>query len=146
MQLRAGVAGDASSIRALLEVNNLPASDLARSSPQFIVACDEADRIVAAGALQPFGESALLRSVVVIPELRGAGLGQRLVRELERIARTAQLKKLGLLTLSAQRFFERQGYEVIPRQAMPRALQDSDEFRSLCPESAVCMVKSLVDV
>lgn len=83
---------------------------------------------MAAGALQPFGESALLRSVVVMPELRGT------------------VKKLGLLTLSAQRFFERQGYEVIARQAMPRALQDSDEFRSLCPESAVCMVKSLVDV
>jgi amino-acid N-acetyltransferase len=146
VQLRAGVAGDTSSIRALLEVNNLPASDLARSSPQFIVACDEADRIVAAGALQPFGESALLRSVVVISELRGTGLGQRLVHELERIARTAQVKKLGLLTLTAQRFFEQQGYEVIARQAMPRVLQDSDEFRSLCPESAVCMVKSLVDV
>ncbi len=115
MQLRAGAAGDVSGIRALLEAGNLPTGDLSRASPRFIVAVDGADRVVAAGALQCAGESALLRSVIVAPKLRGSGVGQRVVQELERIARTLQVKQLALLTLSARAFFERQGYRVIAR-------------------------------
>ncbi|MGP8035569.1 MAG: arsenic resistance N-acetyltransferase ArsN2 [Steroidobacteraceae bacterium] len=145
MQLRAGTAQDASSIRALLETGDLPTSDLARSSPQFVVACDNTNRIVAAGALQALGDSALLRSVVVTPALRGTGLGQRVVQELERMARATQVKQLALLTLTAKRFFERQGYRVISRQDVPEALQGTEEFQSLCPASATCMVKSLAE-
>lgn len=145
VQLRAGTARDVSGIRALLETGDLPTSDLLTSSPQFIVACDGEDRIVAAGGLQAFGDSALLRSVVVAPELRGTGLGQRVVRELERIARANQVKELALLTLTATRFFERQGYRVIARQEVPEALQGTEEFQSLCPVSAICMAKSLAE-
>jgi amino-acid N-acetyltransferase len=116
------------------------------SAPQFVVACDGEDEIVAAGALQTVGESALLRSVVVAAELRGTGIGRSIVQELERIARAAQVKQLALLTLTARRFFECQGYRVIARQAVPEALQGTEEFRSLCPASAVCMAKSLADI
>src|SRR5882762_6666283 len=56
------------SIRVLLKDNGLPTSDLMSSKPQFIVAC-EGETVVAAGALQCFGASALLRSVAVAPEL-----------------------------------------------------------------------------
>lgn len=145
MRLRAGTARDASSIRGLLESGGLPTSDLSTSSPQFIVACDGEDEIVAAGALQTLGESALLRSVVVAAELRGTGLGRSVVQELERIARAAHVKQLTLLTLRAKHFFERQGYRVIPRQDVPEALQGTEEFQSLCPASAICMTKSLVE-
>jgi amino-acid N-acetyltransferase len=146
VQLRAGTARDAASIRALLESGGLPTSDLSMSSRQFVVACDGEGEIVAAGALQTLGESALLRSVVVAAELRGTGLGRSIVQELERIARAAQVKQLALLTLTARRFFERQGYRVIARQALPEALQGTEEFQSLCPASAVCMAKSLADL
>ena len=145
MQLRAGTAGDASSIRALLEAGDLPTSDLLTSSPQFVVVCDGEDRIVAAGGLQTFGNSALLRSVVVASELRGTGLGQRVVRELEQIARANQVNQLALLTLTAKRFFELQGYRVISRQDIPEALQGTKKFQSLCPTSAICMTKSLAE-
>lgn len=146
MQLRAATAGDASGIRALLESGGLPTSDLSRSSLQFVVACDGKGEIVAAGALQTFGEAALLRSVVVAEELRGTGLGRSIVKELERIARAAQVKQLGLLTVTAKPFFEHQGYRVIARQALPEALKSTQEFQSLCPASAVCMVRSLTDL
>lgn len=145
MQLRAGTARDVPGIRALLETGDLPTSDLLTSSPRFIVACDGEGKIVAAGGLQAFGDSALLRSVVVAPGLRGTGLGQRVVHELERMARAAQVKQLALLTLTAKRFFEGQGYRVISRQDIPEALQGTEEFQSLCPASAVCMVKSLAE-
>ena len=141
--LRTATAQDAPSIRMLLEADGLPTRDLETAAPHFVVACDDEGRILAAGALQPFAGSALLRSLVVVPEARGAGLGRRIVQDLERVARAAHVQELILLTQTAERFFTRQGFHVIDRQTAPQDVQQSEEFRSLCPSSAVCMAKSL---
>jgi amino-acid N-acetyltransferase len=141
-QLRAADTQDAGAIRALLEGGGLPTSDLAASEPEFIVAC-EADSVVATGALQWFGSTALLRSVAVATSRRGAGLGRIIVQELERTAKATGATRLILLTQTAQRFFEHQGYLAIERHEVPEDLQRSEEFRSLCPASAVCMAKTL---
>jgi amino-acid N-acetyltransferase len=141
-QLRAGADGDTASICALLERAGLPTDDLLTSNPQFVIAYDT-DRIVAVGALQPFGSRALLRSVAVAHDRRGTGLGRMVVRDLERVAALDRIEQLFLLTQTAQRFFEHQGYRVIDRQSVPRDVQGSAEFRSLCPASAVCMAKDL---
>jgi amino-acid N-acetyltransferase len=132
------------SVRALLEQGGLPTSDLGSSKPTFIVACD-GTQVVGAGALEPFGSAALLRSIVVTAELRGSGLGRSIVAELERIASAARIRKLVLLTQTAKRFFEHQGYCVIQRGEAPQEVQGSEEFRRLCPASATCMVKALPD-
>ena len=141
--LRTATAQDAPAIRALLEADGLPTSDLEAAMPHFVVACDAKGRILAAGALQPFADTALLRSVVVAREARGAGLGRRVVQDLERMARAAHVNELILLTQTAERFFTQQGFRVINRQDAPPGVQQSEEFRSLCPSSAVCMAKSL---
>jgi len=142
--LRTGTGRDASHIHALLERSGLPTSDLEVSQAQFIVLCEGA-RIVGAGALQRFGSIALLRSVAVESHLRGSGLGRMIVQELERRACASDVAQLVLLTQTATRFFEHQGYRVIDRQKVPQALQGSEEFRSLCPASATCMVKMLAE-
>jgi amino-acid N-acetyltransferase len=141
-QLRAGSEQDAASIRALLEGAGLPTDDLLTSKPQFIVAC-EGKAIVAAGALQLFGTCALLRSVVVASGLRGTGLGRIVVEDLERVARAAHITQLVLLTETAKEFFAHQGYRVLARREVPQDVQESEEFRSLCPTSATCMAKTL---
>lgn len=141
--LRTATAQDAPRIRSLLVADGLPTSDLETAAPHFVVACDAEGHILAAGALQLFGNTALLRSVVVAREARGAGLGRRVVQDLERVARKTQVQELFLLTQTAERFFANQGFQVINRQAAPQGVQQSEEFRSLCPSSAVCMAKSL---
>ena len=141
-RLRAGTSQDAASIRTLLESCGLPTSDLLSSNPQFIVACEEA-KIVAVGALQPFGSTALLRSVAVASDLRGTGLGRIIVQDLERSACAAGISRLVLLTESAKPFFQRLGYQVIERKEVPQQVQASEEFRSLCPASATCMARTL---
>ena len=118
-QLRIATSEDTESIRVLLENNGLPTSDLISSKPQFIVAC-EGEAIVAAGALQRFASTALLRSVAVAPHRRGTGLGRILVEDLERIARAARIKQLILLTETAKLFFEHQGYRLIERYEVPQ--------------------------
>jgi amino-acid N-acetyltransferase len=146
MKTGASSAGpnDLLAIRPLLERSGLPTSDLDSARPHFAL-IREHGRVVAAGALQHFGSSALLRSVVVAPDRRASGLGRAIVGELERMARAAHITQLVLLTQTATEFFARQGYRVIARNAAPQDVQGSEEFRSLCPGSATCMVKSLSD-
>lgn len=140
--LREATDRDSAAIRALLDANSLPTSDLEAARPRFVVACMD-QQVVGTGALQSFGSVALLRSIVVEPHLRGAGVGQSIVRELEHIARTNDIRQLILLTQTARSFFEAQGYAAIDRASAPPAVQESDEFRSLCPASALCMSKTL---
>jgi amino-acid N-acetyltransferase len=141
-ETRPALAKDMPTIRALLESADLPTSDLATARPQFVVAL-EGSQIVAGAALQRFGQSALLRSVVVVPELRGSGLGRLIVREVECTALAAGINQLILLTQTAKSFFEQQRYQVIDRKDAPADMQQSEAFRSLCPASATCMAKTL---
>lgn len=106
----AASADDLLEIRTLLESAGLPTSDLVSARPEF-VAIREEGSLVAAGALQRFGSSALVRSVVVSHDRRGMGLGGT----------------------------------AIERSAAPADMQQSEEFRSLCPSSARCMAKGLAD-
>ena len=135
-------AADLAAIRALLESSGLPTSDLDVAQPEFAVVREDG-AVVAAGALQLFGACALLRSVVVAPNRRGGGLGQAIVAELERLARARQVSQLILLTQTASGFFAGLGYRASERSAEPPQVQASEEFRSLCPSSAICMAKSL---
>ena len=143
-RLHTATPEDAASIRILLERAGLPTSDLISSKPEFIVAYEDAG-LIGAGALQRFETIALLRSVAVTSSRRGGGIGRLIVEELERRARAAHVTQLVLLTQTAQRFFEHQGYRAIERQSVPEALQASEEFRSLCPTSATCMSKTLAN-
>jgi amino-acid N-acetyltransferase len=135
-------AQDLNAIRVLLDRSGLPTSDLESAQPEFAVIRQDG-QIVAAGALQRFRAAALLRSVVVAPERRGTGLGRSVVSELERLAQAAEIERLVLLTQTAADFFARQGFRTIERSSAPEDIQASEEFRSLCPSSAICMAKDL---
>jgi amino-acid N-acetyltransferase len=143
-ELRAATESDIGEIRLLLEQAGLPTSDLTVARPQFTV-LREGGRIVAAGALQAFGSIALVRSVVVVGDRRLAGLGEMIVQALEQGARAARIGQLILLTQTATGFFARQGYRVMARIEVPEDVLGSEEFRSLCPASAICMIKILDD-
>ena len=139
---RAPTAAEAEIIRDLLERSGLPTGDLGTARPEFVVATRDGG-IVGIGALEHFGSAALLRSVAVEAQSRGSGVGRLIVEELERRARTANISELILLTLTAADFFGRLGYNTKERGAVPPAVRESAEFRSLCPASAVCMAKSI---
>jgi amino-acid N-acetyltransferase len=143
-ELRAATEEDLAAIRELLERAGLPTRDLATSKPRFSVLLEDG-HIVAAGALERFGSSALVRSVVVAGDRCGTGLGRIIVQELESVARAAGIRRLILLTQTAREFFAHQRYCVIERSEAPQDVQQSEEFRSLCPASATCMLKVLND-
>lgn len=140
--LRTATEADTEVIRDLLERSGLPTSDLSTARAEFVIA-SSAEQIVGIGALEHFGDAALLRSVAVEPQQRESGVGRLIVAELERRAQTAGITELILLTLTARDFFGRLGYSTKDRGQAPPAVRNSAEFRSLCPASAVCMAKSL---
>lgn len=133
---------DLPGIRRLLERNALPTADLALSRPAFVVA-RTGDALLAAGGLETFGTTGLLRSVVVDEARRGAGLGRALVEHIERAAADRGMTRLVLLTETAREFFLGLGYADFPRDAAPEAVRGSAEFRALCPQTAHCMLKRI---
>jgi amino-acid N-acetyltransferase len=143
LNIRSATGRDAGGIRGLLEQSGLPTNDLAASDPEFVVAFED-EEIIGVGALQRFGTAALVRSVAVASNRRGAGIGRSVVLELEHRASELHIPMLVLLTQTARPFFERLGYREIDRNRAPPDVQTSEEFRSLCPASATCMAKELV--
>lgn len=127
-------------IVALLVAAGLPATDL---EPVDLHVARDDGQIVGAIGLERHAQAGLLRSLVVEPDKRGCGIGSRLVEHLEAVAVAAGLTELVLLTETASDFFMRRGYRSIERVQAPAGVRDSEEFRSLCPASAVCMSRLL---
>lgn len=141
--LRGARPRDWEAIRALLVDAALPVDDLGPDAlDEFLVAID-ADQIVGLIGLEVVGKTGLLRSLVVARDARRAGLGGKLVGALESAAQTAGLDSLWLLTIDAERFFERQGFSIVSRTQVPDSIRQTGEFRELCPETAHLMMKSL---
>ena len=142
-RVESAVPADLSSIRALLDEARLPHTDIVDGSGARFWILRAGGRTIGAVGLETYGSSGLLRSLVVAPEARGSGLGGRLVDALEDAARSSGVRRLVLLTQTAETFFSHRGYAVIDRADAPAELRDSTEFRSLCPASATCMSKHL---
>lgn len=125
-------------LSALLTECRLPVEGLEEHLPTTLVA-RAGGRLVASAALELYGAEALLRSVAVAGPYRGRGLGRRMVEGALDLARARGVVEVYLLTLTAAAFFERLGFDRVGRDAVPARVQQSLEFRALCPATAVAM-------
>lgn len=141
--LRQATAGDWPAIRALLVDNGLPVDDLGPDRLDGFLVAEDGAELAGLVGLQVFGTIGLLRSLVVAERARRDGLGGKLVGALEAAAETAGLRELWLLTIDADRFFRRQGFDVVDRAFAPESIRATEEFAGLCPESAFLMMKAL---
>lgn len=124
-----------------LDAASLPSADLADPGRLFFRI--KADSLVGYGGLEGEGPDRLLRSIVILADRRGHGLGRALVAILERQARNLGVERLHLLTTTAAPFFRAIGYADADRGAAPPAVAASREFAALCPASAAYLVKAL---
>lgn len=147
--LRAATAGDLIAVEKLLADADLPldgvADIFAARASDFIVAEDpeEPGSLVAVAGLEICCDNALLRSVAVRAEWRTRGLGRELVRRIVCVADERGIDALYLLTATAEHYFPRFGFSRVDRDAVPREIRDTLEFRSACPASAVAMKRAL---
>lgn len=125
-------------IANLLSSCNLPLDGARDLVSAFLLAC-QGEELVACGALERFGDSALLRSVAVVEAERGSGLGQDLVHRLLDQAYEEKLRQVILLTTTADRFFPRFGFLPVTRGEVPEAVRESAEFQGACPSSSIVM-------
>ena len=141
--IQPATAEDLETIRQLLRIVELPHDDLTPAHlSHFLVARDGGDVLGTVG-LEPVGDGALLRSLAVAPAHRDEGIGGRLVDAIERRARQWEVQTLYLLTTTAADYFRRRGYQTMDRDALPEAVQQTEEAAQLCPASATCMWKDL---
>lgn len=138
MKIREATAADLSQITALLKVCNLPSDDIDLSKQFFLVAT-QASEIIGTIALEIYGESALLRSFAVAESCRNQKMGERLYREALTLCKQKGIEHLFLLTTTADKYFERLGWNRIQRDSVPEALAATAEFASLCPFSSIVM-------
>lgn len=129
---------DLTSVLALLADASLPREGVPEHFGHFWVA-RAGGRVVGAVGMEPYGASALLRSLVVAPTFRGQGLGRALAGRLLAAARARGVARVFLLTEAAADFFSRLGFKRIAREEADPAVRESVEFKTVCCQSAVCM-------
>jgi amino-acid N-acetyltransferase len=141
--LRRSRIGDWDEVRQLLRDAELPVDDLGPEMLNHFLIAEQEDVIVGLVGLEVYDTTGLLRSLVVTRNSRSTGLGKKLVSALESAAQAAGIRDLWLLTIDAEKYFARQGYDIVTRDAVPDAIRLSEEFANLCPDSACLMMKDL---
>ena len=125
-------------IEALLAEVDLPGAGIRENIGNFLVA-RAGDRVVGCVGLELYGATALLRSLAVLPEQRGSGLGARLAGEILDRARRLGAREAVLLTTGVQAMAARMGFQAVPRELVPAAVRGSWEFKADCCGTATCM-------
>jgi amino-acid N-acetyltransferase len=145
--IRRSTMNDLPGIERLLTESSLPTAGVAdmleKDASSFFVAESNLDgsSIVGVAGLEVCGDNALLRSVAVRPEWRSRGVGNELVSRVVSAAESRGLNALYLLTLTAERYFPRFGFEPVERSTVPAAVAETVEFKSACPATAAVMMR-----
>jgi amino-acid N-acetyltransferase len=137
---RAG-EGDRSSIERLLSDSGLPTEDLDGAWHESFLVAREGMTIVGAVGLEAHDETGMLRSLATAASRRGRGVASALLERVERRAARLGVTTIYALTVTAESFLAKRGYEPIVRTEAPDAIRGTAEFRALCPDSAVCLRK-----
>ncbi|HET9956266.1 MAG TPA: arsenic resistance N-acetyltransferase ArsN2 [Polyangiaceae bacterium] len=134
---------DLGAVLLLLQQVSLPVAGVADEFPGDYCVARLNDEVVGVAGLESYGEFGLLRSVAVHSSRRGSGLGRLLVEDRLVAARARELTSVYLLTTTAAAYFAVFGFKIASRGAAPENIRASLEFQSICPASAVCLVRDL---
>jgi len=98
-----------------------------------------AGQLVGCIGYEQYGTSALMRSLVVIREAKGEGVGRLLVKSvLERLTK-AGVGEVFLVAADTSRYFSYLGFKVVQRDAVAEAVQNSHEFQAYGQDEVTCM-------
>ena len=134
-RFRPVTAQDGPAVRELLRTSGL-SDDGARQAGAAGV-FDEDGSVLATATLDVFGDSALLRSVAVRPDLRTSGLGSLAVAAATRNAASDGVRTIWLLSETAPEFFANLGFSTVGRDELPPTVAASPHAAGC--ESATAM-------
>jgi len=133
---------DAPALIDFLQKVNLPTSDLPSDLSGFTLALDK-KQIVGSAGIELFGTRCLLRSVAVAETHRKQNLGQQLFKAALDYARSQNIQEVFLITDTAEKYFEKNGFQPLERSNTPNEIAQTEQFAAICPSSAVVMKKIL---
>ena len=125
----------------LLESCSLPTQDIHPGTQLFVM--EEGDRVIGTIAVEYNWDHALLRSLSVDEDFRKKGIGEELVSFIEDYVKKQGVLHIFILTTTAAGFFSKRGYTKMEREEVPEFIQQTSEFSSVCPASAIIMKKQL---
>ena len=126
-------------LKGLLEFEKLCYDDLDTIKGVLQAVRSEEGIVIGGYGLEFFGKDALFRSVVVNREFRNYGIGKEIVKEALSKASKKRIENKYLLTTTADKFFKKFDFLVIPRNSVPETIANTTEFKTFCPDTAVCM-------
>lgn len=138
ISLKPAQASDASKLRDFLQQVNLPSSDLPADLSGFTLAF-EGEKLVGSAGMELLGNIGLLRSVAVAETHRNHALGRQLFASALDHARAHDAQEVYLITNSAERYFEKNGFQAIERNEAPEQIVQTEQFSGLCPSSSFVM-------
>jgi len=142
MNIRKAAENEYRAITHLLASNQLPTADIdEKNITLFVGLIDE--KIVATIGVETYGNEALLRSLCVKDGFKNQKLGEKMLSHLLNFCSHENIQTVYLLTTTAEHYFTRYGFETITRDETPPSVQNTREFQSICPSSAIIMALKL---
>ena len=129
---------DLDKIQSLLSANKLCFNDINQDGVSLFVV-EKNDHHIGYFGVELFGQDALFRSMIVLPDERDKGYGAGIWGLALGMMKENGIQDIYLLTNTAATFFEKQGFSVYDRKAVPEAIGETSEFVDFCPEDSVCM-------
>lgn len=133
---------DTKEIKTLLESYDLPSIDVESHIDNFVVA-ESNGKIIGIGGFERCGEFGLLRSFAVSPSEKGRGIADHIFSLVKAKALGCGIRQFYLLTTTADKYFDRLGFDVCDRDAVPDQIKATKQFSELCPCSAAVMVSNI---
>jgi N-acetylglutamate synthase-like GNAT family acetyltransferase len=131
------IEGSDPGLRTALAEADLPVADLDEYGRSFFRAVGAGGQTVGYSGIELYNGAALLRSVVVLPEGRGQGIGKAITDAT--IRRLEPGVSAYLATTSAASFFEGLGFTVVSRDEVPASILSTRQLSGICPASATIM-------
>ncbi len=137
------VAPDDSAFLAALNEAGLLTEGLAGPNTANFAFVGKSGEPVSYGGYTVLGGTSMLRSVVVLPQWRGHGVGGRMVTALISQLQGINISSVYLLTENADLFFSTLGFAAVPRSEAPEVIRETPHFARHCSDDAFLMIRLL---
>ncbi len=126
----------------LLNESGLPTTDVNEPGVKLFCIINQGEVIVS-GGYQLLGNYALIRSLAVKERFKGKYLGELMLKYLLDECSERSVKKVFLLTTTAEAYFVKHGFSTVDCDEVPEIIKQTSEFSSLCPATAIVLTKEI---